>query len=640
MSLDRVGVNSLIAVNQWIGVINANLQSATRTGYKTTRANFTDGLGMNTVSNSLSIPSSTLTVQSTKIEWGQGSVVNSDAATHFALNGDGFFVLHNESSNKYFVTRDGEFHWSNEGYLVNSAGLKVVSAGRDYIRFDPYDKSDIFSKDGYSAELDKYGNKEFLLLDFANRDNLRMSQYGSTVFELDGNLTTRVKNSFTQSTDGITFVYDDPLIIPTVNDPGFIYSTALPPGVLDANATIDFGVNGSITLLDVPNLTLGQIINQLNTTLPGVTATYDEDTDRLLIVNTVASGASNSISFSGTNGGALARFFKLDNPFVESYSFTGQDVRSIRSREDIDNSAKNDRKDISSTPGTNAFAQNMLANVGSPAAPTLAEIVSPLPVYTHNKAAGYVQADASVFRSGASMILSESSSTDEFDLVTNIKVTDGGILTFGFGQSDAHSFNTGGYELQYNVLAGTVTLRQRPQGYGLTSLPVIVGGPINVGPFIGGGANAAALDASASHRVAIRLDGNGMVSFSIDGGPVATFNVGSGGESLSGFLTLRNGGNVLRLEDVYMDYKSTTNTQTTGEMVSVGMSDIANVETGSTVFGKRPRTFMTQNALESSEASLTEYIPMLSIAQKVFSSISKIISTHNLITDDLNNMIR
>ncbi len=89
-----------------------------------------------------------------------------------------------------------------------------------------------------------------------------------------------------------------------------------------------------------------------------------------------------------------------------------------------------------------------------------------------------------------------------------------------------------------------------------------------------------------------------------------------------------------------MDYKSTTNTQTTGEMVSVGFSDIANVETGTTVFGKRPRVFVTQNALESSEASLTEYIPMLSIAQKVFSSISKIISTHNLITDDLNSLIR
>ena len=189
MGLDRVGVNSLIAVNQWIGVINGNLQSASRTGYKTTRANFTDGLGANTVSGNLGIPPSTLTVNSTKVEWGQGSVVNSDAATHFALNGDGFFVLHNESSNKFFVTRDGEFHWSNEGYLVNSSGLKVVSAGRDYIRFDPYDKSDIFSKDGYSAELEKYGDKEFLLLDFANRDNLRMSQYGSTVFELDGNLT-------------------------------------------------------------------------------------------------------------------------------------------------------------------------------------------------------------------------------------------------------------------------------------------------------------------------------------------------------------------------------------------------------------------------------------------------------------------
>jgi flagellar hook protein FlgE len=634
MGLDRVGVNSLIAVNQWIGVINANLQSANRTGYKTTRANFTDGLGSNTVSGSLNIPPSTLTVQSTKVEWGQGSVVNSDAATHFALNGDGFFVLHDESSNKFFVSRDGEFHWSNEGYLVNSSGLKVVSAGRDYIRFDPYDKSDVFSKDGYSAELDKYGNKEFLLLDFANRDNLRMSQYGSTVFELDGNLTTRVKNSFTQSTDGITFSYDDPNLFSIIKDPGLVFATT--PLIPNTDAVISFGDNGPVTITIDGTTTIEDIVLAINTLNPAVVAEFDLQTDRLIIKNTVASGGDNRIQFGGTNGAALAKLFKLDNPYMESYSYSGSDERFIRSGEDIDNSNQNSLKDISNTdtifgPGISTYdtvpIQQLIQGYDS--------------VYSHNKQAGYIQSDALLaLRGGGSMILSESSASDEFDVVTNIKVTNTGNISFGFGQSDAHSFNTGGYELQYNVTNGTVSLRQRPKGYGLNDLPVLVAGPINVGPTIGGGANAAALDASASHRVAIRLDGNGLISFSIDGGPVATFNVGSGGESLSGFLTLRNGGNVLRVEDVYMDYKSKTNTETTGEMVSVGISDIANVETGTTVFGKRPRTFVTQNALESSDASLTEYIPMLSIAQKVFSSISKIISTHNLITDDLNTLIR
>ena len=643
MGLDRVGVNSLIAVNQWIGVINGNLQSASRTGYKTTRANFTDGLGANTVSGNLGIPPSTLTVNSTKVEWGQGSVVNSDAATHFALNGDGFFVLHNESSNKFFVTRDGEFHWSNEGYLVNSSGLKVVSAGRDYIRFDPYDKSDIFSKDGYSAELEKYGDKEFLLLDFANRDNLRMSQYGSTVFELDGNLTTRVKNSFTQSTDGVTFVYDDPLILPIVDNPGFVFNIA-PPTIPDTDVTIDFGAAGAVTITIDSTTTIQDIVDDINAVNPpNLFAYFDPDTDRISIENTVPAGANNNIQFSGTNGTALAQFFDLANPFLQTYSDGVNDTRFIRSRSDIDNSGLNASKDI--VPGM----------VGGLPIQTL---VTTLPTYTHNKAASYVQADASAPRAGASMILSQSSATDQFDIVTNVKPTSnaGGLMTFGFGQSDPRSFNTGGYELLYNPTAapitvtngagtinlasGSVVLRQRPKGYDSADRPVVIGAQIPLGPAIGTGTTALDLDAANSHRIAIRLDRQQNISFSIDGGTVANFNVGSGGESISGFLTLRNSGNILRVEDVYMDYKSSTNTETTGEMVSVGISDIANVETGSTVFGKRPRTFVSQNALESSDASLTEYIPMLSIAQKVFSSISKIISTHNLITDDLNTLIR
>lgn len=634
MSLDRIGINSLVAVNQWIGVINGNLQSANRTGYKTTRANFTDGLGINSVAGNLQIPPSTLTVQSTQVEWGQGSVVNSDASTHFALNGDGFFVLHNESSNKYYVSRDGEFHWDHEGYLVNSAGLKVVSAGRDYIRFDPQDQSDIFHKDGYSAELDTYGNKNFLLLDFANRDNLRMSQYGSTVFEIDGNLTTRVKNDFSIGTDGITFSYDDPNLISIVDDPGFVYGS---------DAVVSFGDNGPPLNITIDaGTTIEDIVNAINAHPSGnVFANFDLATDKLSIENTVATGGDNRIQFGGVNGAALAAFFKLDRPYSQLYSTAANDSRFIQSQDDIDNSDENALKDI--TNGPNIFAPPP-AFAPAPSTYTTVPIQDLVTgyeaVYLHNKQAGYVQSDATTaVRGGGSMIISEASSTDQFDVVMDLKVTNGGAVVFGFGQSDPQSFNSGGYELLYNPATGDVSLRQRPEGYGVGLSPVVIGGPINIGA-IGTGANSAALDAAAASRVAIQLDRNQQISISINGGPTATFSVSSAGRQLSGFLTLRNVGNILRAESIYADLKNTTNTQTTGEMVSVGISDIGNVELSNTVHGKRPRTFVTQNALEASEASLTEYIPMLSIAQKVFSSISKIISTHNLITDDLNTLIR
>ncbi len=634
MSFDRIGVNSLLAVNAWVGVINGNLQSANRTGYKTTRVNFTDGLGVNRVAGNLELPPSTLTVQSTKVEWGQGSVINSDTDTHFALQGDGFFVLHEEASNKYFVSRDGEFHWDNEGYLVNSSGLKVVSAGQDYIRYSTEDQSDIFHKDGYSAELETYGNKNFLLLDFANRDNLRMSKYGSTVFELDGNLTTRVNNDFSVSTDGITFVYDDPAIVPFINDPGLVFA---PPALAaDAQFTIDFGDNGPLTLTLTDTTTLEDIVTAIDG-VGGVSAFYDDATDKLSIENTVASGGSNRISFSGPNGRAIQELFDLTNPLVQSYTTGGNDGYFIQSREDIDNSDENERKDIEDAPRTLPPFVGQNTFTTTPIVDLTTEYIAD---YTHNKQAGYVQADATGARAGSSMVLSQASTTNEFDVVMDLKVTDGGNILLAFGQSDPQSLRTGGFGLSYDVASGDVTLVQFPDSYSPTANPTILGTQ-NVGTF-SSGAGTAALDADLNpSRMAIRLDNNAILTMSIDGGAVATFDMGSTGtRPAAGFMSLRNSSNILRVENLRTDFKNINNSSTTGQMVSVGLSDIANYEASGLVHGNRPRTYVTQNALESSEASLTEYIPMLSIAQKVFSSISKIISTHNLITDDLNTLIR
>src|ERR1043166_3668313 len=153
MSLSQVGVNSLLAVNEWIGLINSNLQASSRTAYKTSRVSFTDGLGSNTVSIDRLLPPSTLTVEATTIEWGQGPIINDGEQAHFAIQGEGFFVLCDPHTGKYFLSRDGEFHWGDSGYLVNSAGLRVVSSGQDFIQRGISDQSDIFSPDGYSRDL-------------------------------------------------------------------------------------------------------------------------------------------------------------------------------------------------------------------------------------------------------------------------------------------------------------------------------------------------------------------------------------------------------------------------------------------------------------------------------------------------------
>ncbi len=664
MSLSQVGVNSLLAVNQWIGMINSNLMSASRTGYKTSRISFSDGLGVNRVSgDDLFIPPSTLSVQATTIEWGQGSVINSNSQTHFAIQGEGFFVLHNPASNKYYLSRDGEFHWGDGGYLVNSAGLRVVSNGQDYVRMGTGDQ-DYFDAENISRELNRYGNKSFLLLDVLNRDNLRMSQYGSTVFELDGALTTRLENNLNTSMDGLTFSYDDPSFIPVVNNPGWV--TALnPPLVNDLNFTINFGANGTFTMPYNASPVVGtgtsiqSIVNAINAFSPGnVTATFDTLRDRLIIENRVATGADNRVIFGGTNGDAFRAFFKINNDAgdTDELSTPTFDTNIVQSTGDIDNSYLAEYKDIG-YGGLLGPPTRPPVNLNRP----ISLLVGPNPVYTHVKGNnGYVESSTS---GAGSIIIGESTSTDRFDVVMDMKITNmdptGAVaadpavtplMTFAFGQSDAHSLNSGGFELVYNptninitlqnstgnftLAPGAVVLRQRPKNYEDTAFPVMVGGP-QILPQMG--TALAGLAASPTHRVAFSLNGDQQLTMSIDG-VAATFNIGNGGEEISGHLTIRNQQSVMQIHSVYADFKRSNNAVTTGEMVPVSVAKFSTVDQGEYI--NRPRSRVVQNALESSTASLTEYVPMLSLAQKVFSAISKIISAHNGVVDDINTLLR
>ena len=144
----------------------------------------------------------------------------------------------------------------------------------------------------------------------------------------------------------MTFVYDDPLILPIVDNPGFVFNIA-PPTIPDTDVTIDFGAAGAVTITIDSTTTIQDIVDDINAVNPpNLFAYFDPDTDRISIENTVPAGANNNIQFSGTNGTALAQFFDLANPFLQTYSDGVNDTRFIRSRSDIDNSGLNASKDI------------------------------------------------------------------------------------------------------------------------------------------------------------------------------------------------------------------------------------------------------------------------------------------------------
>ncbi|MBI2417380.1 MAG: flagellar hook basal-body protein [Ignavibacteriales bacterium] len=57
-------------------------------------------------------------------DFSEGNVVASNNTLDLSMRGSGFFVLQGEKGKE--LTRDGRFHISEEGYLVNSHGKKVL----------------------------------------------------------------------------------------------------------------------------------------------------------------------------------------------------------------------------------------------------------------------------------------------------------------------------------------------------------------------------------------------------------------------------------------------------------------------------------------------------------------------------------
>lgn len=206
------GLYSLQAVNQWIGVINANLNATNRTGYKATKVKFRGGVA--TVERrpfgpllGIQSPETTLQIDETQIDFSQGSIIASTEPTHLAIQGkNAFFKLSTTlvpatglpaaATDAAYYTRDGEFHvisvpnggGVNVLRLVHSTGMYLVTdtnqailfdAQNDLVRVDVNNNGIVETTDTVFDETNLQG--------FNAPNFLRFSRFGSTVFEAVGN---------------------------------------------------------------------------------------------------------------------------------------------------------------------------------------------------------------------------------------------------------------------------------------------------------------------------------------------------------------------------------------------------------------------------------------------------------------------
>lgn len=204
MSFSTPAIQSLQAIETWVGLIDAEMAGLGRTAFKATRPTLV-GLTAQAPGSVLRPPAACLTVTA-GIDFAQGPILPSSSPLHLALDGPGFFpVVPAAAEGPLCYTRDGEFRLVPDpkgGYcLMNGLGMRLfIPPPRSVLarvespdpgRFDP-------------ARLGLDGMAEPLqVAHFADPAGaLHFACYGATVFQPTPAAAPPVFGALAAGTDG------------------------------------------------------------------------------------------------------------------------------------------------------------------------------------------------------------------------------------------------------------------------------------------------------------------------------------------------------------------------------------------------------------------------------------------------------
>ena len=129
------GVSALRTFMKGLEVIGNNIANVNTTGFKASSAKYSDSFsnilqrsapsGTNTTNTSSTGIGTGVTLAGVSTNFNQGSLASTGRDTDLGISGSGFFHVKNSVDGSEFATRSGNFRWSDQGFLVNPAGLRV-----------------------------------------------------------------------------------------------------------------------------------------------------------------------------------------------------------------------------------------------------------------------------------------------------------------------------------------------------------------------------------------------------------------------------------------------------------------------------------------------------------------------------------
>jgi flagellar hook protein FlgE len=296
------GASGLIAHQRKLDIVANNLANLNTTGFKTQRILFSDLLYQKVINEANPIGESFggrnpgqlgngVRASQVNRKWDQGTLQSTGEQYDMAIVGEGFFVVSDGRQN--FYTRDGSFTVNRDGLLVNGAGMLVQRLGS---YGDPTDTTVGFQTPGSTSIKIPLGKTTLgaRTVNGTFSGNLPLTATGPRVNVMTSNqplmaggtaatATTLLNNLDTNEAD---YVAGDFIRLSGANPDGSVFSFDMP-------------VSGTTTV--------GDLINSINATMTGVTATLS--TAGNIVLTDDATGASKTalnLADVNTNTGATS----------------------------------------------------------------------------------------------------------------------------------------------------------------------------------------------------------------------------------------------------------------------------------------------------------------------------------------------
>lgn len=265
-------VSALSAQSSALSMVSQNLANSNTYGYKTTTASF-ESLIADSASSAYSAGGVSVTGVSSIST--QGSLVSSATSTNMAIEGNGFFVVSNDSANgDIYYSRNGQFTIDKNGYLsngdyylqgwptdadgkvigatstaalqtVDTTAISSIAAATTSLSLQANLPADAAIGDSFESELEIYdslGTTASTTITWTKTAENTWSASFSDPTSADG--STSLATSAASNTISISFNSDGTLASTTPSPPSLSF-TGWTTGAADSAITVDMGTAGS-----------------------------------------------------------------------------------------------------------------------------------------------------------------------------------------------------------------------------------------------------------------------------------------------------------------------------------------------------------------------------------------------------------